>query len=133
MAYSTNILNDSAYYYETTESINTARSYHLNLPDGYYTFIVTDQYNPQLEYMFTVSVSEKGTEDIINLYTNFEEQLIINMGQTLTESSSDNESNETESIVETVESWTGLHCEWVASGDFDDDGSDEIYALVCIS
>lgn len=133
LAYSTNILNDSAYYYETTESINTARSYHLNLPDGYYTFIVTDQYNPQLEYMFTVSVSEKGTEDIINLYTNFEEQLIINMGQTLTESSSDNESNETESIVETVESWTGLHCEWVASGDFDDDGSDEIYALVCIS
>lgn len=38
-----------------------------------------------------------------------------------------------ESIIEIVEGSTGLYCEWAVSGDFDDDGNDEIYALVCTS
>lgn len=36
-------------------------------------------------------------------------------------------------VTEIVESQTGLHCEWAVGGDFDDDGTDEIYALLCTS
>ncbi len=37
------------------------------------------------------------------------------------------------SIFQIAESAVGLHCEWAVDGDFDDDGSDEIYALLCTS
>ncbi|MBR5565303.1 MAG: hypothetical protein IKW08_03955 [Roseburia sp.] len=36
-------------------------------------------------------------------------------------------------IVERVETGTNLHCQWFVYGDFNEDGSDEIYAFVCTS
>lgn len=77
LAYSTDILTDIGYRYEKTVEVKKATSYRLNLPDGYYTLTVSDRHNPQYTYSFTVSISDKGTEDIIGLYTDFEDQLIV--------------------------------------------------------
>ena len=46
---------------------------------------------------------------------------------------SDIAENTSRSAAEIAKRVTGLHCEWAIEGDFDDDGSDEIYALVCNS
>lgn len=110
--------------------MRSAKSLHLDLPDGYYTFKITDKNNPKYEYIFTVSVSDRGTEDIIELHTDFEDRLLVH----ITETESTEDKDETpSSIYEIAEAATGLYCEWAVSGDFDDDGSDEIYALLCNS
>ena len=77
LAYASNILSDIGYRYETTEEITKAKSYHLDLPDGYYTFNITDSNNPKYSYTFTVSVSEQGTDNIIELHTDFEDKLVV--------------------------------------------------------
>lgn len=77
LAYASNILPDIGYRYETTEEITKAKSYHLDLPDGYYTFNITDSNNPKYIYTFTVSVSEQGTDNIIELHTDFEDKLVV--------------------------------------------------------
>ncbi|MGN0335769.1 MAG: hypothetical protein ACI4DV_08950 [Lachnospiraceae bacterium] len=130
LSYNTNILSDRGFRYETTKSITTAASYHLDLPDGYYIFTITDKNNPQLEYKFTVSVSDNGTEDIIELYTDFEDKLIVKATDHSTVMVTDGKNDDTDTIALSVESRTGLHCEWSVSGDFDDDGIDEIYAFI---
>lgn len=77
LAYAPNILSDIGYRYESTEEITKAKSYHLDLPNGYYTFNVTDSNNPMYSYTFTVSVSDQGTDNIIELYTDFEDKLVV--------------------------------------------------------
>ena len=77
LAYASNILSDIGYRYETTEEITKAKSYHLDLPDGYYTFNITDSNNPMYSYTFTVSVSDQGTDGIIELHTDFEDKLVV--------------------------------------------------------
>jgi len=77
LAYASNILSDIGYRYETTEEITKAKSYHLDLPDGYYTFNITDSNNPMYSYTFTVSVSNQGTDGIIELHTDFEDKLVV--------------------------------------------------------
>lgn len=77
LAYSTHILTDIGYRYEKTVEVKEATSYKLNLPDGYYTLTVSDRHNPQHTYSFTVSISDKGTDGIIGLYTDFKDQLIV--------------------------------------------------------
>lgn len=77
LAYSTDILSDIGHRYEYTEEIKTAGSYHLNLYDGYYTFRISDSNNPKYSYSFTVSVSDEGTDDSIELYTDFKNQLLV--------------------------------------------------------
>lgn len=131
LAYSTNILSDVGSYYEDTITVRSAKSLHLDLPDGYYTFKVTDKNNLQYEYIFTVSVSDQGTEDIIELHTDFEDRLLVHI--TETEPGEGENENIPSSVYEIAESATGLHCEWAVGGDFDDDESDEIYALLCTS
>lgn len=130
LAYSTNIISDVGFPYEDTRTVRSAKSLHLDLPDGYYTFKITDKNNPKYEYIFTVSVSDRGTEDIIELHTDFEDRLLVH----ITETESTEDKDETpSSIYEIAEAATGLYCKWAVSGDFDDDGSDEIYALLCTS
>ena len=130
LAYSTNIISDIGFSYEDTRTVRSAKSLHLDLPDGYYTFKITDKNNPQYEYIFTVSVSDQGTGNIIELHTDFEDRLLVHI--TGTESTEDKDETPL-SIYEIAETATGLHCEWAVDGDFDDDGSDEIYALLCNS
>lgn len=131
LSYSTNIISDVGFSYESTKTVLSAKSFHLDLPDGYYTFKITDKNNPQYEYIFTVSVSDQGTEDIIELHTDFEDRLLVHITETEPE---DGENDDVpSSVYEIAESVTGLHCEWAVGGDFDDDGSDEIYALLCTS
>lgn len=77
LAYASNILSDIGYRYETTEEITKAKSYHLDLLDGYYTFKITDSNNPMYSYTFTVSVSDQGTDNIIELHTDFEDKLVV--------------------------------------------------------
>lgn len=130
LSYSTNIISDNGFSYEDTKTVLSDKSLRLDLPGGYYTFKITDKNNPQYEYVFTVSVSDQGTEDIIELYTDFEDQLLVHVTETESE---EEKGGTTSSIYEIAESATGSHCEWAVSGDFDDDGSDEIYALLCTS
>ena len=130
LAYSSNIISDVGFPYKDTRIVRSAKSEPLDLPDGYYTFKITDKNNPQYEYLFTVSVSNQGTEDLIELHTDFEDRLLVHI--TETESTEDKEETQP-SIYEMAEAATGLHCEWAVGGDFDDDGSDEIYALLCNS
>lgn len=131
LSYSTNIISDVGFYYESTKTILSAEPFELNLPDGYYTFKITDKNNPQYEYIFTVSVSDQGTEKDIKLHTDFEDRLLVHI--TGTEPEDEENGDAPFSVYEIAESVTGLHCEWAVGGDFDDDGSDEIYALLCTS
>lgn len=85
LAYSSDILTDIGYRYEKTVEVKKATSYKLNLPDGYYTLTVSDRHNPQYTYSFTVSISDKGTEDIIGLYTDFEDQLVVKVTEATAE------------------------------------------------
>lgn len=131
LAYSSNIISDVGLSYESTKTVLSANSFHLDLQDGYYTFKITDKNNPQYEYIFTVSVSDQGTEDIIELHTDFEDCLLVHSAETEPENGENDDVPS--SVYEIVESVSGLHCEWAVGGDFDDDGSDEIYALLCTS
>lgn len=77
LAYSSDILLDLGHRYEHTEEVNKEGSYHIDLPDGYYTFTISDKKNSEYTYSFTVSVSEQGTEDVIDLYTDFQNRLVV--------------------------------------------------------
>ena len=77
LAYASDILLDIGFRYEHTEEVKRAGSYPIDLPDGYYTFTISDKNNPKNTYVFTVSVSKKGTEDRIDLYTDFKDQLLV--------------------------------------------------------
>lgn len=70
-------------------------------------------------------------KDLLQMYAPSIED--ANSEQTNTELTEPETSTDVFSITESVESRTGMHCEWAVSGDFDDDGSDEIYALLCTS
>ena len=131
LSYATNIFSDTVRSLKKIETVSSAKSLHLDLPNGYYTFRITDQNNSQYEYVFTVSVSEQGTEDIIELYTDFEDKLIVDVSENKSE---EYVSEETElSIYDIAESASGLYCVYAINGDFDDDNDEEIYALLCAS
>lgn len=95
LAYSSDILMDLGHQYEHTEEINKKGSYHIDLPDGYYTFTITDKKNPKYKYSFTVSVSEQGTEDVIDLYTDFESRLVVVIDEEPEQETTEEESNAT--------------------------------------
>lgn len=77
LAYADNILLDIGSHYEKTYVIDEAKEFELELPIGYYTFTISDTNNPKEIYQFTVSVSDKGPDDNIVLYTDFFNQLIV--------------------------------------------------------
>ncbi len=82
LAYAPTVMTDIGFRYEKTIEVKKAASYWLDLPDGYYTFTVTDSNNPQYTYSFTVSISNQGTEDGIELHTDFKDQLIVKVTET---------------------------------------------------
>ncbi len=81
LAYAPTVLTDIGFQYKKTVEITNASSYRLDLPDGYYTFTITDSNNPKYTYTFTVSVSDQGTTDFIELHTDFENQLIVKIAK----------------------------------------------------
>lgn len=89
LAYSSNIRTDIGYRYEKTTEIKKASSHRLDLPDGYYAFSITDSNNPQYTYSFTVSVSDNGTDDTIELYTDFEDRLLVKITEETTQTETD--------------------------------------------
>lgn len=83
LAYSGSILSDLGYRYEKMFTISAAQEFTLDLPNGYYTFTVSDSNNPQYSYSFTVSVSDEGTDGNIELHTEFVNQLIVEVSGTM--------------------------------------------------
>lgn len=82
LSYEPIILTDfgTTHYYESTQKIDKVGPYHLELPEGYYTFTITDSNGKDQIYEFTVSVSSRGTENSIELYTDFENlPLVVNL------------------------------------------------------
>lgn len=77
LAYAPTVLTDIGFRYEKTIEVTKATSYRLDLPDGYYTFTITDSNNPRYTYSFTVSISDLGTDDSIELHTDFENKLLV--------------------------------------------------------
>lgn len=94
LAYSSDILLDLGHRYEHTEEVNQDGSYHIDLPDGYYTFTISDNNNPVYTYSFTVSVSEQGTEDVIDLYTDFQNRLLVVIDEEEEKKTTEEKSNE---------------------------------------
>ena len=64
----------------------------------------------------TIWVNEGGT-DSLTLQTNF----------------GDMQMSVEETRISKIEQKTGLHCVWYISGDFNEDGEEEAYAMVCES
>lgn len=71
LAYNPDIRLDMGHRYERRIEMHKAEPCQLNLPDGTYTFVVSDRNHSEEEYTFTVSVSDEGTDDSIELHTNF--------------------------------------------------------------
>jgi len=63
-------------WYESVQNISET-PLTLDLPYGCYTFTITDSYNPDYTYSFTVSVGYNGTENSIDLFTAFEKPLVV--------------------------------------------------------
>lgn len=74
LAYDPTLMTDvyMAQKYNNSFEINEAHPFQLDVPNGYYTFTVTNATDMDYKYTFTVSVSEAGTEESIELYTDFE-------------------------------------------------------------
>lgn len=51
----------------------------LNLPNGYYTFTISDRYHPELSYSFSASIGKSGLDKEVILYTAFEKPLIVKL------------------------------------------------------
>lgn len=51
----------------------------LNLPNGYYTFTITDRYHPELSYSFSASIGKSGLDKEVILHTAFEKPLIVKL------------------------------------------------------
>lgn len=77
LAYAPTVLTDIGFRYDKTIEVKKAASYPLDVPNGYYTFTITDHNNPQNTYSFTVSISNQGTDNSIELHTDFKNQLIV--------------------------------------------------------
>lgn len=77
LAYTDTILSDLGWRYDKTFTITEAQELDLELPNGYYTFMVSDSNNPNYSYTFTVSVSDEGADGDIELHTEFVDQLIV--------------------------------------------------------
>lgn len=65
-----NILTDIGFKYDKTITVNN-RPHLLKLPNGYYTFAITDRAYPNYTYSFTVSVNDQNAQDELELYTDF--------------------------------------------------------------
>ncbi len=57
--------------YSRTRVITDAEPYELNLPQGIYTFTITDNANPSATNSFTVCVQDNEGDDNIDIFTNF--------------------------------------------------------------
>ena len=77
LAYAPTVLTDIGFRYDKTIEVKKAASYPLDMPNGYYTFTITDRNNPQNTYSFTVSISNQGPDKSIELHTDFKNQLIV--------------------------------------------------------
>lgn len=74
LGYTDTIITDLDMFrrFESSIQVNEEKIYLNDVPNGYYTFTVTDVKNTEDKYTFTVSISDAGTEESIELYTNFE-------------------------------------------------------------
>lgn len=107
------------------KTVTTANDVPISLTPGIYELALVDNTDIEKTQIITIQVLDETGSNTLSINTDFGSEMIDNQ----TEPKSSNST----SIYEIAESATGLHCEWAVGGDFDDDGSDEIYALLCTS
>ena len=118
---------DIGYRHDSTQVVNTAEPYKLDLYNGVYRFTISDLYSDDV-YSFVVEVGDEGTDDDITLITSYEKPLIVTITDDDEPDDQDGKTSEVPDyspVLEQYQDALNHHCYLKEDGTIDYDAAGE--------